>query len=132
MVKKANGRYRLSADFRSLNTVFKKTRYPLPNIKLFCNVYSNCSIFSCIDVADAYYQIPVDPSCSHKLTIATPIGCYRYLYLRMGLATSSNYFHFLMHEVLSDIPGFFVYLDDIFLVSQTEQEHRFIAFALSF
>ena len=117
MVKKANGQYRLCADFVSLNKVLKKIRYPLPNIHDFSVMSSGCSIFSCIDIVDAYYQIPVDPSCSHKLTITTPIGCYRYLYLPMGLATSSNYFQSLMHEVLSDIPGVFVYLDDIFLMS---------------
>ena len=42
----------------------------------------------------------------------------------MRLATSSNYFQSSMREVLSDIPGVFVYLDDIFLTSKTEQEHR--------
>ena len=42
----------------------------------------------------------------------------------MELATFSNYFLSLMHEVLSDIPGVFVYLDDIFLMSRTEQEYR--------
>ena len=67
-------------------------RYPLPNIHDFSLMSSGCSIFSCIDVVDAYKQISVDPSCSHKLNITTPIGCYRYLYLPMGLATSSNYF----------------------------------------
>ena len=58
--------------------------------------------------------------------ITTPIGCCRYVYLSMGLATSSNYFPFLMREVLWNIPGVFVYLDDIFLMSQTEQEHRIL------
>ena len=42
----------------------------------------------------------------------------------MGLATSSNYFQALMHEVLSGIPRVFVYLDDIFVMSETEEEHR--------
>ena len=79
--------------------------------------------FSCIDIVDAYYQIPVDPTCSHKLTISTPLGSHRYRYLPMGLATSSNYFQALMHEVLSGIPRVFVYLDDVFAMSETEEGH---------
>ena len=115
-----------AADSVSLNKVLKKTRYPLPNIHNFSVMSGGCSIVSCIDIVDTYYQIPVDSSCSHKLTIATPIGYYRYLYLPMGLATSSNYFQSLMHEVFLDILGVFVYLDDIFPISQTEQEHRIL------
>ena len=105
MVKKANGQYRRCANFVSLNKVLQKTRYPLPNIHGFSMTFSGCNIFSCTDIMDAYYQIPVDPSCSHKLTITTAIGCYRYLHLPLGLATFSNYFQSLMHKVISDIPG---------------------------
>ena len=81
MVKKANGQYRLCANFVSLNKVLKKTRYPLPIIHELSVMSSCCSIFSCIDIVDAYYQIPVDTSCSRELTTTNPIDCYRYLYL---------------------------------------------------
>ena len=123
MVKKPSGKYRLCADFVSLNKVLKKTRYPLPNIHDFSVTSSGCHFFSCIDIVDAYYLIPFDPTCSHKLTISTSLGSYGYRYLPMGLATSSNCFLALMHEVLSGIPRVFVYLDDIFVMSETE-EHR--------
>ena len=124
MVKKPSGKFRLCADFVALNKILVKSRYPLPNIHDFSVMSANCRIFSCLDIVDAYYQIPVDPSCSEKLTITTPIGCFKYLFLPMGLATSSNYFQRLMNDVLAGIPRVFVYLDDIFVMSETMKEHR--------
>ena len=74
-----------------------------------------CSWFSSIEIKDAYYHIPVRPADSHKLTITTPIGNFRHLFLPMGLATFSGYFNKLMNEVLSGLPQVFMYLDDIII-----------------
>ena len=124
MVKKPSGKYRLCADFVALNKILKVTRYALPNINDFSSMAHGCSWFSSMDIKDAYYHIPVDPADSHKLTITTPLGNYKYLYLPMGLATSSGYFQKLMNEVLSGLPRVFVYLDDIIIMSPDLDDHR--------
>ena len=83
-----------------------------------------CSWFSSIDIKDAYYHIPVLPADIHKLTITTPIGNFKYLFLPMGLATSSNYFQKLMNEVLSGLPQVFEYLDNIIIMSSSLEDHQ--------
>ena len=83
--KKPSGDYRLCADFVALNKILKVTRYAIPNINNFSAMAHGCSWFSSIDIKDAYYHIPVRPADSHKLTITTPIGNFRYLFLPMGL-----------------------------------------------
>ena len=67
---------------------------------------------------------PVNLADSHKLTITTPLGNYKYLYLPMGLATSSGYFQKLMNEVFSGLPTVFVHLDDIIIMSPDLNDHR--------
>ena len=124
MVKKKSGDWRLCADFTNLNKVLRVQKYSLPNINDFAALAHGCKWFSALDVADAYYNIPVDPSHRHKLTIATPLGNYRYNYLPMGLASSSCYYQRLMNEALSNIPQVFCYLDDIIIMSKSLKEHQ--------
>ena len=90
--KKETGDWRLCADFTNLNKVFDMQKYTLPNINDFDALAHDCKWFSALDVADAYYNIPVDPRHRHKLTIATTLGNYCYNYLPMGLASSSCYY----------------------------------------
>ena len=77
-----------------------------------------------MDINDAYYHIPVNSADSHKLTITTPLGNYKYLYLPMCLATSSGYFQTLMNEGLSGLPRVFVSLDDIIVMLPYLNENR--------
>ena len=92
MVKKKTGDWRLCADFTNLNKVLDMQNYTLPNINDFAALAHDCKWFSALDVADAYYNLPVDPRHRHKLTIATPLGNYSYNYLPMGFASSSCYY----------------------------------------
>ena len=92
MVKKPSEEYRLCADFVALNKILKVPRYVIPNINDFSAMAHGCSWFSSIDIKDAYYHIPVRLADTHKLTITTPVGNFKYLFLPMGLATSSGYF----------------------------------------
>ena len=123
MVKKPSGKYRLCADFVSLNKILV-SRYALLNINDFSSMAHGCSWFSSVDIKDAYYHIPVDPADSHKLTITTHLGNYKYLSLPMGLATSSGCFQKLINEVLSGLLRVFVYLDDTIIMSPDLDDHR--------
>ena len=123
MVKKKSGDWRLCADLTRLNSILKTHKYALPNIRDFSFLAHGCKWFSCLDIADAYYNIPVNPAHKHKLTITTPLGNYCYNYLPMGLASSSCYYQRLMNEVISGLPQVFCYLDDIIVMSKTYDEH---------
>ena len=124
MVKKKSGDWRLCADLTNLNKVLKMQKYALPNINDFAALAHGCKWFSALDVADAYYNIPVNPDHRHKLTITTPLGNYCYNYLPMGLASSSCYYQRLMNEAVGNIPHVFCYLDDIIIMTKDLEEHR--------
>ena len=121
MVKKKTDDWRLCADFTNLNKVLDMQKYTLPNINDFAALAHDCKWFSALDVADAKYNVPVDPRHRHELTIATPLGNYCYNYLPMG----SCYYQRLMHEAISNIPSVLLqYLDDITIMSKNLKEHR--------
>ena len=123
MVKKKSGGWRLCADFTQLNKLLKIQKYALSNINDFALIAHGCKWFSSINIADAYYNIPVNPLHKHKLTITTPLGNYCYNYLPMGLSSSSCYYQRLINEVVSGLPQVYYYLDDLIIMSQSYDEH---------
>ena len=123
MVKKKFGGWHLCADFTQLNKLLKIQKYAIPNINNFASIAHGCKWFSSIDIADAYYNIPVNPLHKHKPTITTPLGNYCYNYLPMGLSSSSCYYQRLMNEVVSGIPQVYCYLDDLIIMSQSYEEN---------
>ena len=124
MVRKNSGTWRLYADFTNLNKILQTRKYALPYINDFTALAHGCSIFSSIDISDAYYNILIKPEDKHKLTITTPLGNYSYNYLPMGLATSSTYFQQLMNEALVGIPQVFCYLDDVIVICRNRTDHE--------
>ena len=123
MVKKKSGGWSMCADFTQLNKLLKIQKYALPNINDFASIAHGCKWLSSIDIADAYYNIPVNPLHKHKLTITTPLGNYCYNYLPMGLSSSSCYYQRLMNEVVSGLPQVHCCLDDLIIMSQSYDEH---------
>ena len=123
MVKEKSGGWRLCADFTQLNKLLKIQKYALPNINNFASIAHGCKWFSSIDIADAYYNILVNPLHKHKLTITTPLGNYFYNYLPMGLSSSSCYYQRLMNEVVSGLLQVYCYLDDLIIMFQSYEEH---------
>ena len=93
-------------------------------MQYFAALAFDCKWFSAFDVADAYYNIPVDPKHRHKLTIATPLGNYCYNYLPMDLASNSCYYQRLRNEAISNNPQVFCYLDDIIVMSKNLKDHK--------
>ena len=123
MVKKKSGGWRLCADLASLNKILKPRKYAFPNVNDFTSLAHGCTVYSSIDIADAYYNIKVDLKDRHKLTISTPLGNYQYNYWSMGLATSSTYFQLLKNDVVAGITQTFCYLNDVIIMSKSHSEH---------
>ena len=120
MVRKKSGRWRFYADFTNLNKILQTRKYALLYISDFSALAHGCSIFSSLDISDAYSNIPIKLEDKHKVTITTLLGNYFHNYLPISLATSFTYFQ----QLLAGIPQVFCYLDDVTLMSQNPTDYE--------
>ena len=74
MVKKPNGEYRPCGDYRQLNNKTVEDRYPVPHIQDFSSSLNGATIFSKIDLAKGYYQVPMNIEDIPKTAVITPFG----------------------------------------------------------
>uniref|UniRef100_A0A5S6QNP3 RNA-directed DNA polymerase n=1 Tax=Trichuris muris TaxID=70415 RepID=A0A5S6QNP3_TRIMR len=121
--KQQKGEWRPCGDFRNLNRGTKPDRYPLPHISDFNNQLRGKTIFSKIDLARAYYQIPVRPQDVPKTAVTTPFGLYEFVMMPFGLRNAALTFQRFIDQVLRGIEDCFAYVDDILIASSSESEH---------
>ena len=116
-VPKANGLIRLCGDYIfkfTINTKFKLDQYPLPRIE---------DIFAKIDLRQAYLQLETEEESKMYLTINTHTGLHQYNRLLFGVASAFAIWQRTIDQILQNIPGTQVILDDIIITGKTEQGH---------
>ena len=121
---KPDGTYRPCGDFRQLNEKTLTDTYPIPHLRYFTAKLNGAKVFSKVDLTKAYHQIPIKKEDRHKTAITTPWGLFQFRRLAMGLCNAAQSFQKMIEDVLRDITGVFVYLDDILVYTQTEAEHE--------
>lgn len=126
LVKKSNGQPRLCLDSRKLNLVTKKDAYPLPVIDGLLSRLHDTKFISCIDLKDAFWQIPLSIRAREK-TAFTIEGrpLYQFKVMPFGLCNAAQTLCRLMHRVVPHElhDRVFVYLDDLLIISGTLDEH---------
>lgn len=122
---KKDDRLRMVLDYRALNAVTVKNRYPLPRIDDLPDQLQGDSVFSYADMASGYYQIRIQESDVQKTAFNTHLGLYEWKVLPMGLANSPSIFKATMNRIFGDMIGkcLLVYLDDMLIYSRREAEH---------
>lgn len=115
--------FRMVGCYERLNASTVPDRYPVPNVQTFADQLSGAQVFSKIDLARAFAQIPMKPADQAKTAIITPFGLYEYTRMPFGLCNSAQTFQRLMDTVLRGLPRVFVYIDDILIFSRDTQEH---------
>ncbi|XP_068211743.1 uncharacterized protein [Palaemon carinicauda] len=121
--EKPDGSYRLCTDFRRLNEVTVSDSYPLPRVDDLIDQVSNAVYVSKIDLLRGYYQVPLADNTKPLTAFTTPDGLYQYTVLPFGLKNAPVVFQRLMDQVISNMPGIRVYLDDIIVFSDTWLDH---------
>jgi hypothetical protein len=116
---------RLCVDYRALNKVTVKNRYPLPLISESLDRLRDARVFSKIDLAKGYHQIRIAEDDIPKTAFRTRYGHYEWTVMSFGLCNAPATFATLMNNVLRDFLDDFVvvYLDDILIYSKTPEEH---------
>ncbi|MBW0513172.1 hypothetical protein O181_052887 [Austropuccinia psidii MF-1] len=124
-VKKEDGGLRLCVNYRKLNSVTRKNKYPVPPMNQALNVFNGSSIFSKIDLCGAYTLLRIKEGDEHLTAFRTKYGSYEYLVMPFGLTNSPSSFQNLVNDIFHDILDFYVvvYLDDIMVFSKSEEEH---------
>ena len=123
MVRKKNGEWRPCGDFRALNSSTRPDRYSLPHLHDFTSSLDGATVFTTLDLAKAYYQIPVASDDVHKTAVITPFGSFEFLRMPFGLRNASQTFQRFLDQVLHGLPFVFGYIDDLLIASASMTEH---------
>jgi hypothetical protein len=124
-VKKKDESLRLCIDYRPLNAVTIKNKYPLPHIDVLFDQLVGAKVFSKIDLRFGYHQIKIRASDIPKTAFSTRYRLYEYLVMSFGLTNAPAYFTYLTNSVfMPELDKFMVvFIDDILVYSRNEEEH---------
>jgi hypothetical protein len=112
-------------DYRPLNVVTIKNKYPLRRINILFDQLSKAKVFSKIDLRSGYHQIKIHPKDIPKIAFSTCYGLFEYFVMSFGLTNAPAHFMYLMNSVfMAELDKFIVvFIDDILVYSQNEEEH---------
>ncbi|KAK3569703.1 hypothetical protein QTP86_003321, partial [Hemibagrus guttatus] len=125
-VAKKDGGLRPCIDYRALNQITVKFRYPLPLVPAALEHLRGATIFTKLNLRSAYNLIRIREGDEWKTAFITPTGHYEYLVMPYGLANAPSVFQDFIHEVLREFLHrcVLVYIDDILIYSRSLAEHR--------
>ena len=124
-VHKKEGTLRLCVDYRALNKITIKNRYPLPRIEELMDRLIGSKYFTKIDLYSRYHQIRIKDEDISKIAFRTRYRYYEFCVLLFGLTNAPATFMTLMNNIFQPYLDKFVivYLDDILIYSKTKEEH---------
>ncbi|GJU71289.1 putative reverse transcriptase domain-containing protein [Tanacetum coccineum] len=125
-VKKKDGSFRMCIDYRELNKLTIKNRYPLPRIDDLFDQLQGVCYFSKIDLQSSYHQLRVQDDDISKTAFRTRYGHFEFTVMPFGLTNAPAVFMDLMNQVCKPYLDKFVivFIDDILIYSKTKEDHE--------
>ena len=124
-IKKKDQTLQMCVDYRSLNEVTIKNKYPLPRIDLLFDQLTGARVFSKIDLRPGYLHIRIRPEDIPKMAFTNRYGLFEYLVMSFGLTNAPAHFTYLMNSMfMPELDKFVVvFIDDILIYSKNKEEH---------
>jgi hypothetical protein len=124
-VPKPDGSLRMCIDYRALNKITPKNKYPLPRIEDLLDNLSGARYFSSLDLTSVYHHLQLPASDLPKTAFITHFGKFEWRVLPMGLSNAPAVFQSVMNRLFSPYLNkcVFIYLDEILIFSKTAEEH---------
>ena len=123
VVAKKNNDVRICVDLKGLNKYIKREQFMLPTFEDIAPKLAGSAIFSKLDAASGYWQLPLDPDSAKLTTFITPNGRYCFRRLPFGICSASEIFQREMNSILVGIDGVVAYQDDVIVHGRDQHEH---------
>ena len=122
-VLKPNGQVRLCVDLKKLNMAIERERYVIPTLQDIFHNMNGSAVFTSLDAASGYWQMPLDENSSKLTTFITPFGRYRFTRVPFGISIVSEIYQREMSRILRGLDGIEVYQDDIIIHGKDARQH---------
>ncbi|KAN0022925.1 hypothetical protein ACTFIU_005666 [Dictyostelium citrinum] len=125
VLNKKNGKTRFCVNYKKLNSITVKDRYPLPLISDCWYYLRNAKVFSKLDLTQGYYQIMMNEADKEKTTFVSHIGSFQYTVMPFGLVNGPATFQRMVEELLGEKlrKTAIVFIDDFIVFSNKKEEH---------
>jgi len=126
-IKKKDGSLQLVQDYRALNAVTIKNRYPLSLISELVSQLCGAKYFTKLDVQWGFNNVRIKPGDEWKMAFCTNRGLFEPLMMFFGMTNSPTTFQTMMNDIFRTLIAegiIVVYLDDILIFMRTEEEHE--------
>src|SRR5882672_5358135 len=124
--KKKDGTLRLCVDFRNLNKLTRKDRYPIPLVTNLLDQLGSAKVYTKLDLRAGYYNVCVAAGHEWKTAFRTQYGSFEFLVMPIGLTNAPTMFQAFMNHIFRDMTDIFIviYLNDILIFSNSLEDHQ--------
>jgi hypothetical protein len=124
-VKKKDEALLLCVEYRPLNAITIRNKYPLLRIDLLFDQLAEAQVFSKIDLRSGYHQIKIHVKDIANTALSMRYGLYEYLVMSFELTNAPAHFMYLMNSIFMELDKFIVvFIDDILVYSKSMDEHE--------